>query len=167
VRSQKRDRLTRRVETLETTRAGAVEEQDAELRRIERDLHDGAQARLVALGLSLGMAEQKLGSDPEEAQKLVAEARTGVAEAIRELRDLSCGIYPPVLADRGIGAALETLADRSPLPTTVSLDLDERPPAAVETAAYFAAAEALCERGEALRRRGSRSRSRAGTAASR
>jgi signal transduction histidine kinase len=143
VRSQKRDRLTRRVETLETTRAGAVEEQDAELRRIERDLHDGAQARLVALGLSLGMAEQKFRSDPEAAEKLVAEARAGVAEAIRELRDLSRGIYPPVLADRGIGAALETLADRSPLPTAVSVDLTERPSAAVETAAYFVAAEAL------------------------
>jgi signal transduction histidine kinase len=143
VRSQRRDRLTRRVETLESTRAGAVEEQDAELRRIERDLHDGAQARLVALGLSLGMAEEKFRSDPEGAQKLVSEARAGVAEAIRELRDLSRGIYPPVLADRGIGAALATLADRSPLPTTVSVDLEERPPAAVETAAYFVAAEAL------------------------
>jgi signal transduction histidine kinase len=142
-RSRRRDRLARRVETLETTRAGAVEEQDAELRRIERDLHDGAQARLVALGLSLGMAEQKFRSDPEDAEKLLAEARAGVAEAIRELRDLSRGIYPPVLADRGIGAALETLADRSPLQTTVSVDLGERPSAAVETAAYFVAAEAL------------------------
>jgi len=138
-----RNRLARRVERLETTRAGAVEEQDAELRRIERDLHDGAQARLVALGLRLGMAEQKFRSDPEEAEKLVAEARAGVAEAIRELRDLSRGIYPPVLADRGIGAALASLADRSPLPTTVAVDLAERPPTAVETAAYFVAAEAL------------------------
>ena len=143
VRVQRRDRLVRRVETLEASRAGAVEEQDAELRRIERDLHDGAQARLVALGLSLGMAEEKFRSDPAGAEQLVAEARAGVAEAIRELRDLSRGIYPPVLADRGIGAALATLADRSPLPTTVSVDLDERPPAAVETAAYFVAAEAL------------------------
>lgn len=142
-RAQRHDRLSRRVETLETTRAGAVEEQDAELRRIERDLHDGAQARLVALGLNLGMAEQKFRTDPEEAERLVAQARLGVAEAIRELRDLSRGIYPPVLADRGIGAALATLADRSPVPTTVSADLDERPPAAVETAAYFVAAEAL------------------------
>ena len=142
-RNQRRDRLARRVETLETTRLGAVEEQDAELRRIERDLHDGAQARLVALGLSLGMAEQKFRTDPEGAEKLVAEARLGVAEAIRELRDLSRGIYPPVLADRGIGAALATLADRSPVPTTVSADLDARPSAAVETAAYFVAAEAL------------------------
>ena len=89
------------------------------------------------------MAEQKFDSDPEGAQQLVAEARAGVAEALRELRDLARGIYPPVLADRGIGAALETLADRSPLTTTVAVDLDERPPAPVETAAYFVAAEAL------------------------
>jgi signal transduction histidine kinase len=139
----RRDRLARRVETLESTRLGAVEEQDAELRRIERDLHDGAQARLVALGLSLGMAEQKFRSDPEEAEKLVAEARAGVAEALHELRDLARGIHPPVLSDRGLGAALDTLADRSPLPTAVSGDLDRRPPARVETAAYFVAAEAL------------------------
>jgi signal transduction histidine kinase len=143
VRTTRRDRLARRVETLESTRLGAVEEQDAELRRIERDLHDGAQARLVALGLSLGMAEQKFRSDPEEAEKLVAEARAGVAEALSELRDLARGIHPPVLADRGIGAALDTLADRSPLPTTVRVDLDQRPPPRVETAAYFVAAEAL------------------------
>jgi signal transduction histidine kinase len=89
------------------------------------------------------MAEQRFRSDPEAAERLVAEARAGVAEAIRELRDLSRGIYPPVLADRGIGAALESLADRSPLPTTVSVELDGRPPAGVETAAYFVAAEAL------------------------
>ena len=143
VRAARRDRLERRVETLETTRLGAVEERDAELRRIERDLHDGAQARLVALGLSLGMAEEKFRSDPEEAEKLVAEARAGVAEALRELRDLARGIHPPVLSDRGLGAALDTLADRSPLPTTVRADLDRRPSARVETAAYFVAAEAL------------------------
>jgi signal transduction histidine kinase len=143
VRTTRRDRLARRVETLETTRLGAVEEQDAELRRIERDLHDGAQARLVALGLNLGMAEQKFRTDPEEAEKLVAEARAGVAEALTELRDLARGIHPPVLADRGIAAALDTLADRSPLPTTVHVELPGRPPARVETAAYFVAAEAL------------------------
>jgi signal transduction histidine kinase len=141
--SARRDRLARRVETLETTRLGAVEEQDAELRRIERDLHDGAQARLVALGLSLGMAEQKFRSDPEEAEQLVAEARAGVAEALRELRDLARGIHPPVLSDRGLGAAIDTLADRSPLPTTVRIELDRRPPARIEAAAYFVAAEAL------------------------
>jgi signal transduction histidine kinase len=135
--------LTERVETLETTRLGAIEEQDAELRRIERDLHDGAQARLVALGLSLGMAEQKFATDPEGAQQLVAEARAGVAEALTELRALARGIYPPVLTDRGVGAALRTLADLSPIQTTVTDEVDERPPARVEAAAYFVAAEAL------------------------
>jgi signal transduction histidine kinase len=142
-RSAQRDRLTHRVETLESSRRGAVEEQDAELRRIERDLHDGAQARLVALGMSLGMAEQKFHDDPEATERLLAEARTEVAEALQELRDLARGIYPPVLADRGIGPALETIADRSPLQTTVKVELDERPPERVETAAYFVAAEAL------------------------
>ncbi|HZO61403.1 MAG TPA: sensor domain-containing protein [Gaiellaceae bacterium] len=142
-RSTRQGRLARRVESLETSRRGAVEEQDASLRRIERDLHDGAQARLVALGMNLGMAEQKFRDDPVAAEQLVAEARAGVAEALRELRDLARGIHPPVLSDRGIGAAIETLADRSPLPTTVTVDLAGRPPAPVETAAYFVAAEAL------------------------
>lgn len=142
-RTAVRQRLARRVETLETTRAGAVEEQDAELRRIERDLHDGAQARLVALGMSLGMAEQKFRTDPEGAQLLLAEARAGVAEALRELRDLARGVYPPVLSDRGLGAALASLADRTPLPTTVEVSLDERLAAQIEAAAYFVAAEAL------------------------
>jgi signal transduction histidine kinase len=137
------NRLTRRVGVLEHTRAGAVDVQETELRRIERDLHDGAQARLVALGMSLGLAEQKLASDPASAQQLVAEARLGVGEALRELRDLARGIHPPVLSDRGLGAALETLADHSAIPVSVSVHLDERLPDAIETAAYFVAAEAL------------------------
>jgi signal transduction histidine kinase len=141
--SARGDRLARRVEVLETTRSGAVDAQDAELRRIERDLHDGAQARLVALGMTLGLAEQKLASDPAGAQQLVSEARAGLGEALEELRDLARGIHPPVLADRGLGAALATLADRSALPVTVSVDLDDRPPPAVESAAYFVAAEAI------------------------
>jgi signal transduction histidine kinase len=131
------------VETLETTRAGAVAAQDDELRRIERDLHDGAQARLVALGMSLGMAEQKFQSDPAAAQQLLAEARAGIAEALRELRDLARGVYPPVLADRGLEAALASLADRSVLSTTVVVSLADRPARQVEAAAYFVAAEAL------------------------
>ncbi|MFL5910334.1 MAG: sensor domain-containing protein [Gaiellaceae bacterium] len=136
-------RLSRRVGVLEHTRAGAVDAQETELRRIERDLHDGAQARLVALGMSLGLAEQKLASDPASAQQLVAEARLGVGEALRELRDLARGIHPPVLSDRGLAAALETLADHSAIPVSVSVHLDERLPDAIETAAYFVAAEAL------------------------
>jgi signal transduction histidine kinase len=135
--------LRRRVGVLETTRAGAVDEQEANLRRIERDLHDGAQARLVALGMNLGLAEQKLASDPEVAQQLVAEARAGIVEALGELRDLARGIHPPVLTDRGLGAALATLADRSAVPVSVDVELAERPPQAVETAAYFVAAESL------------------------
>lgn len=136
-------RLTRRVGVLEHTRAGAVDAQETELRRIERNLHDGAQARLVALGMSLGLAEQKFASDPASAQQLVAEARLGVGEALRELRDLARGIHPPVLSDRGLGAALETLADHSAIPVAVSVRVDERLPDAIETAAYFVAAEAL------------------------
>jgi signal transduction histidine kinase len=128
---------------LESTRAAAVDAQGAELRRIERDLHDGAQARLVALGMSLGLAEQRFASDPDGARQLVVEARLGVGEALRELRDLARGIHPPVLSDRGLAAALATLADQSGLPVSIDVELDERLDAAVEAAAYFVVAEAL------------------------
>jgi signal transduction histidine kinase len=135
--------MVERIETLESTRAGAVDVQDAELRRIERDLHDGAQARLVALGMSLGMAEQKLAEDPHRAGELLAEARVGAEHALRELRDLARGIHPPVLADRGLEAALVSLANSTPLKVTLSVEVPERPPPVVESAAYFVAAEAL------------------------
>jgi signal transduction histidine kinase len=137
-----------RIEVLEETRAGAVEQQESELEQIERDLHDGAQARLVALGMSLGMAEQKLDSDPEAAKELLAEARQGTREALEELRSLARGIHPPVLADRGLGPAISALADRTPLEVHVEVDLPQRPPRAVETAAYFVAAEALANAGK-------------------
>jgi signal transduction histidine kinase len=137
-----------RIEVLETTRAGAVDQQEAELRRIERDLHDGAQARLVALGMSLGMAEQKLQSDPVAAQQLLADARRGAHEALGELRDLARGIHPPVLADRGLEAAIAALADRTPIRVNIAVDIAERPPAAVETAAYFVVAESLANSGK-------------------
>jgi signal transduction histidine kinase len=114
----RRGTLARRVEVLETTRAGVVDAEDAKLRRIERDLHDGAQARLVALGINLGLAERTLESDPAAAQELVTAARQGVQEALTELRDLVRGIHPPVLADRGLAAALGTLADRSAVPVS-------------------------------------------------
>jgi signal transduction histidine kinase len=140
--------LEERIEVLETTRAGAVDVQETELRRIERDLHDGAQARLVALGMSLGMAEQKLAADPEAARDLVTEARVGLEAALRELRDLARGIHPPVLTDRGLEAAIAALVDRSPVPVSVRADVPERPPAPVETAAYFVAAEALANAGK-------------------
>jgi signal transduction histidine kinase len=135
--------MAERIETLESTRAGAVDLQDSELRRIERDLHDGAQARLVALGMSLGMAEQKLAEDPQRAGELLAEARAGAEHALKELRDLARGIHPPVLADRGLEAALLSLANSTPLKVMLSVEVPERPPAVVETAAYFVAAEAL------------------------
>ena len=99
-------RRAHRIEVLEASRAGAIDVQETELRRIERDLHDGAQARLVALGMSLGMAEQKLTTDPEAVRELLAEARRGAGEALEELRDLARGIHPPILTDRGLEAAV-------------------------------------------------------------
>jgi signal transduction histidine kinase len=141
--SRGRAPLAERIGVLETTRAGAVDVADADLRRIERDLHDGAQARLVALGMSIGLAEQRLAEDPEGARELLAEARVGAVAALQELRDLARGIHPPILADRGLAAALDALAAATPLPVSVDVDLPSRPPETVETAAYFVAAEAL------------------------
>jgi signal transduction histidine kinase len=138
----------RRITELEETRAGAVDQQESELERIERDLHDGAQARLVALGMSLGMAEQKLATDPVAAQELLAEAQRGTREALEELRSLARGIHPPVLVDRGLEAAISALADRTPLQVNVDVDISRRPRRAVETAAYFVAAEALANAGK-------------------
>jgi signal transduction histidine kinase len=136
-------RLRARVEQLATSRAETVDTQAGELRRIERDLHDGAQARLVSLGMSLGLAEQLLPGDPEAVQRLLAEAREATAGALAELRDLVRGIHPPVLADRGLDGALRALALVNPIPTTVEIRLPGRLPAPVESAAYFAATEAL------------------------
>jgi signal transduction histidine kinase len=148
IRSIRSGGLAERIAVLETTRAGAVDQQEAELRRIERDLHDGAQARLVALGMSLGLAEQKLASDPAAARELLADARRGAHEALDELRDLARGIHPPVLADRGLEAAIAALASRTPLHVRVSVDIDARPAAPVESAAYFVVAEALANIGK-------------------
>lgn len=134
--------LTERVEELTRTRRGALDVQATELRRIERDLHDGAQARLVALSMKLGRAEERLEDQPELAE-LVRQARLDAAGAIAELRDLARGIAPPVLADRGLAAAVEALARRSPIPAVVDARLDHRPTPVVETAAYFVAAESL------------------------
>ena len=138
----------RRIAQLEKTRAGAVDQQESQLERIERDLHDGAQARLVALGMSIGMAEQKLTSDPAAAQALLAEARRGTREALEELRNLARGIHPPVLADRGLEAAISALTLRTPLRVNVSVDVPERPPRSLETTAYFVVAEALANTGK-------------------
>lgn len=135
--------LTERIETLESSRAGAVDVQESDLRRIERDLHDGAQARLVALGMNLGMAEQKLAQDPTAAGELLAEARVGAQEALRELRDLARGIHPPVLGDRGLQAAIASLVSSAPMQVDLSVEVPERPPSSVESAAYFVVSEAL------------------------
>lgn len=135
--------LTERVGVLMATRTAAVEEQDSQLRRIERDLHDGAQARLVALGMTLGLAERRFRDDPEAALRLVGEAREGARDALRDLRNLARGIHPPILSDRGLGPALEALAADSPLAVGLRVDVGYRPVPAVETAAYFVAAEAL------------------------
>jgi signal transduction histidine kinase len=135
--------MGKRIDLLTTTRAGAVDAAGSELRRIERDLHDGAQARLVALGMSLGLAEQKLASDPEAARRLLAEARAGAGDALRDLRDLARGIHPPILSDRGLEAALAALVARVPVAVELRVDLPRRPPEQVESAAYFVAAEAL------------------------
>jgi signal transduction histidine kinase len=142
IRLPKQRELEVRVQELTRTRSGALDVQGAELRRIERDLHDGAQARLVALSIQLGRAEERLEGQPETAE-LVRRAREEATAAIGELRDLARGIAPPVLADRGLAAAVQALADRSAPDVTVSALVPERPPLVVETAAYFVAAEAI------------------------
>jgi signal transduction histidine kinase len=131
-----------RVDELTRTRSGALDVQASELRRIERDLHDGAQARLVALSMQLGRAEERLADHPETAA-LVRRAREEATAAIGELRDLARGIAPPVLADRGLAAAVQSLADRTGSAVTVNAEIPRRPPPVVETAAYFVVAEAL------------------------
>jgi signal transduction histidine kinase len=135
--------LTQRVQTLTRTRHDAVDTAAAELRRIERDLHDGAQARLVAVGMSLRAAERLFASNPEAALALVAEAKESSSRALTELRDLVRGIYPPVLADRGLGDAIRALALDAPLPTTLDIDLPESVELPVASAVYFSVAEAL------------------------
>ena len=135
--------LSERVRVLTETRRDAVDTSAAELRRIERDLHDGAQARLVAMGMDLGTIEVLVEKDPEQAKRLLSQARESSAEALAELRDLVRGIHPPVLAERGLGDAVRALALRLPLPTEVDVDLSGRADAPVESAAYFAVSEVL------------------------
>ncbi|MFF4241675.1 sensor histidine kinase [Actinomadura geliboluensis] len=138
----RRTSLSERVEELTETRAEALEAHGAELRRIERDLHDGTQAQLVAAALRLGLADRRFGTDPDAARTLFLEAREGIEEALTQLRTVIRGIYPPILSDRGLAGALRALAAGQPIP--VELDVaDGRAPAAVEAAAYFVVAEAL------------------------
>jgi signal transduction histidine kinase len=135
--------LSERVERLTKSRAVAVDTASADLRRLERDLHDGAQARLVALGMSLRAAERLILTSPEAALALVAEARESSVRALTELRELVRGVLPPVLADRGLADAVQALALDSPLRVQTEIDLPGRLPAPVETACYFAVAELL------------------------
>ncbi|MEU1176341.1 sensor domain-containing protein [Streptomyces sp. NPDC005820] len=135
--------LAERVKVLTDTRRDAVDTSAAELRRIERDLHDGAQARLVAMGMDLGTVEMLVDKDPEKAKRLLAQTRQSSAEALAELRDLVRGIHPPVLAERGLGDAVRALALRLPVPTEVAVELPGRADAPVESAAYFAVSEVL------------------------
>jgi signal transduction histidine kinase len=135
--------LVAKVEEATARRIVAVDVAAAERRRIERDLHDGAQQRLVALAMDLGMAREKFGRDPEQARALLDEAHEEAKRALTELRNLARGIHPAVLTDRGLDAAISALAGRSTVPVEVSVELARRPPPTVESAAYFVVAEAL------------------------
>jgi len=135
--------LRLRVTQLTVTRADTVDAQAAELRRIERDLHDGAQARLVSLGMTIGLADELVERDPKAARKLLAEARDASSAALVELRHLVRGIHPPVLAERGLDGAVRALALSLPVATTVESELPGRLDTPVESAVYFAVAEAL------------------------
>ncbi|MGW2257926.1 sensor histidine kinase [Streptomyces sp. NPDC001780] len=137
------DELERRIAELESDRGVVVDTAAADLRRIERDLHDGAQARLVALAMGLGLAKEKLLEDPEAAAGMVDEAHGEVKLALQELRDLARGIHPAVLTDRGLDAALSAVASRCTVPVVVSVDLPERPAEAIEGIAYFTVSELL------------------------
>ncbi|MEU4273025.1 sensor domain-containing protein [Streptomyces sp. NPDC026092] len=137
------DELERRIAELESDRGVVVDTAAADLRRIERDLHDGAQARLVALAMGLGLAKEKLLEDPEAAAAMVDEAHGEVKLALQELRDLARGIHPAVLTDRGLDAALSSIAARCTVPVKVTVDLTERPAEAIEGIAYFTVSELL------------------------
>jgi signal transduction histidine kinase len=140
---RRRDQLGEQVGRLETRRAAAVDSAEAERRRIERDLHDGAQQRLVALAMGLGAARQRLETDPESGARLVADAHEEAKAALKEIRDLVRGIHPVILEDRGLDAALSAVVARSPVPVSLDVAVAERPSATVESAAYFVVAEAL------------------------
>ena len=132
-----------RVDELERSRAAVVEAAETERRRIERDLHDGAQQRLVALAMNLGRAKARYSDDPEAARAMIDEAHADAKQALAELRDLARGLHPAVLADRGLDAALSGLAGRSPVPVTVEVDVGAQPDRTIEAIAYFVVAEAL------------------------
>ncbi|MEU1008232.1 sensor domain-containing protein [Streptomyces sp. NPDC005890] len=137
------DELERRIAELESDRGIVVDTAAADLRRIERDLHDGAQARLVNLAMGLGLAKEKLLEDPDTAAAMVEEAHGEVKLALQELRDLARGIHPAVLTDRGLDAALSAVASRCTVPVKVTVDLPARPAEAIEGIAYFTVSELL------------------------
>jgi signal transduction histidine kinase len=137
------DELERRIRELESDRGFVVDTAAADLRRIERDLHDGAQARLVNLAMGLGLAKEKLLEDPDAAAAMVDEAHGEVKLALQELRDLARGIHPAVLTDRGLDAALSSVASRCTVPVKVAVELTVRPAAAIEGIAYFTVSELL------------------------
>jgi signal transduction histidine kinase len=139
----KSEALEEQIDTLRETQARSVDIAIADRRQIERDLHDGAQQRLLALGMDLGMALEKFESDPDGARELVGGAHRELQRAVAELRNLARGIHPAVLTDRGLDAALSALAARSPVPVHLDVGLRERPPASIEATAYFIVAEAL------------------------
>jgi len=136
-------RLEIKAQRLQASRARGVDAAEAERRRIERDLHDGAQQRLVAVAMSLGRAKSKFDNDPNAVRALIDEAHMDAKLAVSELRDLARGIYPAVLGDRGLDAALSAQAAKSPIHVDVEVTIDRRPPAAVETTAYFIVGETL------------------------
>jgi signal transduction histidine kinase len=137
------DVLTERVEELTESRSAVMRAMHLERRRIERDLHDGAQQRLVSLAMELGLAREKMESDPEGARKLLEASHEDAKLVLAELRDLVRGIHPAVLTDRGLDAAISAIAGRSPIPITVNVDLKRRLPEEVEGTAYFVVVEAL------------------------
>jgi signal transduction histidine kinase len=135
--------LRARLVELQASRARLVEATDSERRRIERDLHDGTQQRLVSIAMSLGLVEAKLPASAAQAKPIVTETREALAAALAELRDLTHGIHPAILTERGLPAALDELCHRSPVTAHLRLLLDGRLPAPVETAAYYVVSEAL------------------------
>jgi signal transduction histidine kinase len=137
------DALRAQVSQLTETRARVVDAADAERRRIERDLHDGAQQQLVSLAMNLGRAKAKLDTDPEGAKELVTQAHQEAKDSITELRNVVRGVHPAVLTDRGLDAALSALAARSPVPVRLDVDVRERPSPTIEAVAYFVVSESL------------------------
>jgi signal transduction histidine kinase len=137
------DELRRRVADLSSSRTRSMSAADEERRRLERDLHDGAQQRMVSLAMTLGLAQQKLATNPEQGARLVSEAHEEAKRALQDLRDLARGLHPAVLTDHGLEAALPALAARCPIPTRVDVAVSPRPIPAIESAAYFVVAEAL------------------------